>query len=179
MSVWFGQMALRWLYMSISIIQTMVLTQITHIRSYLNLVWKPSRTTLKIFRVYFFQTKRRYTKEAKSLYHLPDSGNADLCTQWRLFRLFLLKANTINCQSLFVQCIKWDKHWCPNPYRSLVPNVFKSKLRLTHKNVKMCASLSFFSILDIHASRKISLFSSLHSHKFFTIWIGIPILERF
>ena len=29
-------MALRWLYMSISIIQTMVLTQIRHIRSYLN-----------------------------------------------------------------------------------------------------------------------------------------------
>ncbi len=33
-------------YMSISIIQTMVLTQITHIPSYLNLVQKPSRTTL-------------------------------------------------------------------------------------------------------------------------------------
>ena len=32
--------------MSISIIQTMVLTQITQIRSFLNLVWKPSRTTL-------------------------------------------------------------------------------------------------------------------------------------
>ena len=40
-------MALRWLYMSISIIQTMVLTQITQIRSFLNLVWKPSRTILK------------------------------------------------------------------------------------------------------------------------------------
>ncbi len=34
--------------MSISVIQTMVLTQITHIRSYLNLVGKPSRTTLML-----------------------------------------------------------------------------------------------------------------------------------
>ncbi len=32
--------------MSISVIQIMVLTQITHIHSYLNLVGKPSRTTL-------------------------------------------------------------------------------------------------------------------------------------
>ena len=41
-------MALRWLYMSTSVIQTMVLTQITHIRSYPNIVGKPSRTTLII-----------------------------------------------------------------------------------------------------------------------------------
>ncbi len=38
--------ALRWLYMSMSIIQTMVLTQITHIRRYLNPAGYPSRTTL-------------------------------------------------------------------------------------------------------------------------------------
>ena len=34
--------------MSISIIQTMVLTQITQIRSFLNLMWKPSRTLILI-----------------------------------------------------------------------------------------------------------------------------------